>query len=58
MELSNAMMVELAAPEDEEVVVAVAMVTGKIFPEDALSLCLISIAAPIFFSSALLISSL
>jgi hypothetical protein len=54
------MVVELPAfpEEDEEVVVAVVMVTGKMFPDEALSLSIISITAPIFFSSALLISSL
>ena len=47
----------LPAP-DVEVVVAAVMVTGEMFPEEALSLSIISITAPIFFSLALLISFL
>jgi hypothetical protein len=58
-ELTDVMAVVLPAPDEEVVlVVAVVMVTRKMFPEEALLLSIISITAPIFLSSALLISSL
>ncbi len=58
-EFTDVTVLVLPAPDEEMVVVvAVVMVTGKIFPEEALSLSIISITAPIFFSSAPLISSL
>ena len=57
-EITDVMAVVLPAPDEEVVVVvAVVMVTRKMFPEEAL-LSIISITAPIFLSSALLISLL